>query len=738
MSGREEAGFNTCPRSSTDRTFPCGGKGYRFESCRGRMALTLETPLSQLPRIGKKYYKQFHKLGLNIVRDLLYYFPHRYDDFSNIVPIAKLELHKTATIQGKILDIKSTQTFQRRITLVEAIVQDKTSIIKAIWFNQYFIAQILKKGQQVSLSGKLKLGSKGYYLSNPSYEIMRFTPHQKFGGGLTHTAGLIPVYPETAGITSRVIRFALKMSLPIINQIKEFLPSEIIKNQNLPPLKTALKEIHFPKTKISAEKARNRLAFDELFLIQLSVIQQKQVLQKQIAKAIPFNKELVQSFVKSLPFQLTNSQKIAAWDILQDIAKPMPMNRLLNGDVGSGKTVVAAIAALEVAKTGSQVAFMAPTEILAQQHFKEISKLLKRFKLKIGLLTSSTGKIFYKGKTDPEKKSKISNGASIVIGTHALIQKGVVFRDLALIIIDEQHRFGVEQRATLQKAATIPHFLTLTATPIPRTLALTIYGDLDISLLKEMPKGRQKIITKIVAPANRQQAYEFIRQQIKQGQQAFVICPLIEESEKLAAKGEPRHRREVKSVTQEYEKLTKEIFPDLKIAMLHGKMRPKEKEEIMTQFKDKKTNVLVSTSVIEVGIDIPNATVIMIEGSERFGLAQLHQFRGRVGRGKHQSYCFLFTDSPAKTTQARLKALLKCENGFELAEKDLKIRGPGELYGVRQSGLPDLAMANLGNLPLVEQTRKEANNLLDKDSELKNYPLLQEKLKEFHRTVHFE
>lgn len=672
------------------------------------MALILETPLSQLPRIGEKYYKQFHKLGLNIVRDLLYYFPHRYDDFSNIVPIAKLELHKTATIQGEILDIKSMQTFRRRITLVEAIIQDKTSIIKAIWFNQPFIAQVLKKGKRVSLSGKLKFGPKGHYLSNPSYEIIYSNK------SLTHTAGLIPVYPETAGITSRVIRFALKMSLPIINQIKEFLPSEIIKNQNLLPLKTALKEIHFPKTKISAEKARNRLAFDELFLIQLSVIRQKQVLQKQIAKAIPFNKELVQSFVKSLPFQLTNSQKISAWDILQDIAKPMPMNRLLNGDVGSGKTVVAAIAALEVAKTGSQVAFMAPTEILAQQHFKEISKLLKKFKLKIGLLTGS--------------EKKFSKDTDIVIGTHSLIQKGVVFRDLALTIIDEQHRFGVEQRATLQKAATIPHFLTLTATPIPRTLALTIYGDLDISLLKELPKGRQKIITKIVEPANRQQAYEFIRQQIKQGQQAFVICPLIEESEKL----------EVKSVTQEYEKLTKEIFPDLKIAMLHGRMKPKEKEQIMTDFKDKKTNVLVSTSVVEVGIDIPNATVMMIEGSERFGLAQLHQFRGRVGRGEHQSYCFLFTDSPAKTTQARLKALLKCENGFELAEKDLKIRGPGELYGIRQSGLPDLAMANLGNLPLVEQTRKEANNLLDKDSELKNYPLLQEKLKEFHRTVHFE
>jgi len=701
------------------------------------MALNLETPLSYLPRIGKKYFKKFYKLGLDTVRDLIYYFPFRYDDFSNIIPISKLELHKIATIQGKILDIKNIRTFKRRMVLTEAIVQDKTGSprfgeagpIKAIWFNQPFIGKILKKGDWVSLSGKLTSGKNGRYISNPSYEIMRFDKI------LTHTAGLVPVYPETAGITSRLIRYAIKLALPTINQIQEFLPSDIIKKQELLPLKTALHEIHFPKTKILAEKARRRLSFDELFLIQVSVIKQKLALQKQTAQKIPFNKELIQSFVKSLPFTLTNSQKIAAWDILQDIAKPIPMNRLLNGDVGSGKTVVAAIAALEVAKASYQVAIMAPTEILAQQHFKEISKLLKGFKVKIGLLTRS--------------KKKFSKNTDIVIGTHALIQKGVKFRDLALAIVDEQHRFGVEQRAILRQACLparqgfgwqaaskikdqtpeiIPHFLTLTATPIPRTLALTIYGDLDISLLKELPKGRQKIITEIVVPANRQKTYDFIHQQIKQGRQAFVICPLIEESEKL----------EVKSVTQEYEKLSKQIFPDLKITMLHGRMPAKEKQKIMADFKNKKTDILVSTSVVEVGIDVPNATVMMIEGADRFGLAQLHQFRGRVGRGEHQSYCFLLTESSAKNTSARLKAILKCENGFELAEKDLKIRGAGELFGIRQSGLPDLAMASLADLPLVEQTRKEANNLLNKDPGLKYHQLLLEKIKHFHKTVHFE
>jgi len=723
------------------------------------MNLNLETPIAQLPRIGKKYFKKFHKLGIDTIRDLIYHFPHRYDDFSSIVPIVKLELHKTATIQGKILDIKNSRTPRKRMVLTEAIIEDKTGAIKAIWFNQPFLIRNLKKGQQVSLSGKLSLGTNGRYISNPGYEIMRFTTLQNFGVGLTHTAGLIPVYPETTGITSRLIRYAIKLALPIISQIRDFLPQEIIKNQNLLSLKTVLSEIHFPKTKILAQKARHRLSFDELFLIELSVIRQKQTLQKQKAINIPFDKKLIQSFVKSLPFELTSDQKIATWDILRDLIRQRPMNRLLNGDVGSGKTVVATIAALETAKTGSQVAIMAPTEILAQQHFKEIAKLLKKSNLIIGLLTGSENKLCVLSGavkhslsntiTRKEFIKKISQGKiNILIGTHALIQKTVKFKDLALAIVDEQHCFGVKQRALLQQGIIkikdkteeiIPHFLTLTATPIPRTLALTAYGDLDISILKEMPKGRRKIITKIIALENREKSYEFIHQQIKQGRQVFVICPLIEESEKLEVY--PHYQDSgvgVKSVTQEYEKLTKKIFPDLKIAMLHGRMKPREKEQIMTDFKDKKTDILVSTSVIEVGIDVPNATVMMIEGSDRFGLAQLHQFRGRVGRGKYQSYCFLFSESSAKATRARLNALLECENGFELAEKDLKIRGPGELYGSRQSGLPDSAMANLGNLILVEQTRKEANNLLDKDPELKNYPLLSQKLNRFHKTIHFE
>jgi len=695
---------------------------------------TLDTPIGKLPRINEKYLKKFHKLGLATVRDLLYHFPNRYDDFSKIIPIEKLKNNETATIQGEILTIENTRTFKKKIILTEAIVKDKTGIAKAIWFNQPFLTKNLKPGKKVSLSGKYTIGPNGPYLSNPNYEAL---------GRDTHTGGLVPIYPETIGLSSRFIRYYIKLALPTANQIKEFIPYEILKRQNLPSIFAALKNIHFPKNLNSAEEAKKRFAFEELFLLQLFVLKQRKKLQKENAFNIPFDKDLIRSFVKKLPFKLTNAQRKSAWEIIQDLAKSQPMNRLLQGDVGSGKTIVATMAALETAKAGSprfdrgeagyQVAFMAPTEILAQQHFKEVSKLLKGQKLKIGLLTGSK-KIF-------------SDDTNIVIGTHALIQEGVKFKNLALVIVDEQHRFGVEQRATLVRGKNIPHLLSMTATPIPRTLALTIYGDLDISLLDEMPKGRQKIITRVIPPDERKSAYEFIRREVKKGRQVFVICPRIEPSAKKEQEIDSKTGQikispaqllwaEVKAVKEEYEKLNEKVFPDLKIAMLHGKMSAKEKEKVMTDFKDKKTDVLVSTSVVEVGIDIPNATVMMIEGADRFGLAQLHQFRGRVGRGKHQSYCFLFSTSG--DTTARLRALQKCEDGFELAEKDLQIRGPGQFYGIRQSGLPDLAMNSLKDLNLVKTTRQEANDLLEKDLELKNHPLLAGKLKKFRQTIHLE
>ena len=692
------------------------------------MKYTLDMSIKDLPRIDEKYLKKFHKLGLSTVRDLLFHFPNRYEDFSKIITIDKLKPDEIATIQGEIVKIENIRTFKKRMTITEAIITDKTGSIKAVWFNQPFLTNNLKPEKKVSLSGKLATGPKGPYLSNPNYELIN--PYR----APTHTARLIPIYPETIGLGSRFIRYYIKLILPLADEIKEFIPSEILKKHKLPSISTAIKNIHFPQNKKSAEEAKKRFSFEELFLLQLFILGQKKKLQKENALIIPFNKDLIQSFIEKLPFKLTNAQKKAAWEIIQDLEKNKPMNRLLEGDVGSGKTVVAVIAALETAKNGFQVAFMAPTEILAQQHFKEITKLLRESSLKIGLLTGN--------------EKKFSDSTSIVIGTHALIQKGVKFKKLALVIVDEQHRFGVDQRATMLRNTTyVPHLLSMTATPIPRTLALTIYGDLDISLIDEMPKGRQKIITKIIPPKQREQAYEFIRREVKNGRQVFVICPRIEPqvnspsavngaSHQLKIDSRKLLWSEVKAVKEEYEKLNEKVFPDLKIAMMHGKLKAKEKEEIMTNFKNKKTDVLVSTSVIEVGIDMPNATVMMIEGADRFGLAQLHQFRGRVGRGEHQSYCFLFSTSGETTS--RLRALQKCENGFELAEKDMQIRGPGQFYGVKQSGLPDLAMDSLKDLPFIKIVRQEAIDLLETDSKLKSHPLLIEKLKEFKKSIHLE
>jgi ATP-dependent DNA helicase RecG len=703
--------------------------------------LSLSTKIEQLKKVGPTYLKKLHKLQIKTIRNLFFHFPHRYDDFSQITPISQLQLGQITTIQGKIAEIKTTQTPWRKMSLTEAVIADRTGTIRAVWFNQPYLNRTLHQGKIVNLSGKVTFAGETLCFSNPAYEVVKGRPLRSDKcptsevGEFTHTGRLVPVYHETAGLSSRYLRYLIKPLLPLADKIIDFLPEPIKKEFKLMNLNQAIKQIHFPDNNQLAERARQRLAFDELFLIQLMVLKQREKLAQAKAPSIPFNQKLIKSFVQSLPFQLTNDQRLAAWQIFQDLAKAEPMNRLLNGDVGSGKTIVAIMAALETAKADYQVALMAPTEILAKQHFQTFQDFLKKSNLNIALLTGADNVAANDQKiTRPQLKKQIAQGKiDIVIGTHALIQESLSFKNLALAIVDEQHRFGVAQRAALQQKIyqiedglpTIPHLLSMTATPIPRTLTLTIYGDLDISLLKEMPKGRQKIITKIVPPADRQKAYNFIKDQIKQKKQVFVICPLIDESEKL----------EVKSVTQEYEKLSQDIFPQFKIAMLHGKLKPKEKEEIMKKFKEGKTDILVSTSVVEVGIDVPNATVMMIEGADRFGLAQLHQFRGRIGRGTDQSYCFLFTDSTAKKTHQRLKALLTCQNGFELAEKDLKIRGPGDFTGTRQWGLPDLTMASLDDLELIQQTRQAAKKVLENN--LFN-PILEEKLKEFQKIVHLE
>ena len=693
--------------------------------------VNLDAPVQKLYKIGPAYAKKLQSLGIKTARDLLFYFPFRYDDFSDITKIADVEIEQIATVQGQVVEARNIRTFKKRMALTEVIIEDDSGAIKAVWFNQPFLTTTLRTGATVNLSGKVSFSKNELVFSNPAYEVVGYNNSRNY----THTGRLVPVYHETYGLSSRWLRFHIKPLLIFAKKIEEFLPLEIIKSHDLLPCSSAIKEIHFPKNLEIAEKAKRRFAFEEIFLIQLWNFLQRKKWQNNESLKIHFQEKLIKEFVASLPFRLTDSQRKAAWQILKDLEKPAPMNRLLEGDVGSGKTIVAAIAVLETVSQGMQAAIMAPTEILAEQHYNTFSGYLNNYK--IALLTGS------KGLLNGEKisRSGILNKArvgevDVVIGTHALIQEKVFFKNLALAVVDEQHRFGVEQRARLLKTITslkdgipdkIPHLLSMTATPIPRTLALTIFGDLDISLLTEMPKGRKKIITSIIPPAGRRDAYYFIADEIQKGRQIFVICPLVEDSDIL----------EIKSATTEFEKLRK-VFPRFEIGLLHGRLKPKEKEEIMLKFKNKETDILVSTSVVEVGIDIPNATVMVIEGADRFGLAQLHQFRGRVGRSEYQSHCFLFTDSRAKKTHQRLNALIKCENGFELAEKDLKIRGPGEVYGIRQSGMPDLAMASLSDIKLISETRKAAKEIFEKDPLLKNYPRLKERLKEFARNIHLE
>ncbi len=763
--------------------------------------LNLATPIEKLPRVGPRFLARLKKLGIMTIKDLLWHFPIRYEDYSRMMPISDIKNSgEIVSIIGQVASVDVVRSWKRRMAIVNAWFEDSSGTIRAVWFNQPYIADSLKEGTLVSLSGKISVDKNGLYLSSPSYERLQ--------NDLTHTGRLVPIYPETEGLTSKYLRFLIK---PILAQIsakggsasggkkmEDPLPQELLKKYNLPSLAKAMQNIHFPENLEETEAAKKRFALEELLLFQLRALRDHRQLQMLKAPQIVFNKEMAVAFVKSLPFELTNDQRIAAYEILQDLARPFPMNRLLNGDVGSGKTVVALMAACQVAAAGYQTVFMAPTEILAKQHFATIKSLTKNEKTTIGLLTGNEAKQWSRSHSvieDPrfsERKSgpideteeaptplgvgiptvnggekiskklilkKIADGQiDIIIGTHAVIQKNIKFAKLGLVVIDEQHRFGVSQRMKLIKnQQLVPHLLSMTATPIPRTLALTIYGDLDVSLIKEKPKGRQTIITRLVSQAKRDGAYKFIDQQIEQGRQVFVICPRIDTAAAETTKSDTAKARplsqaklvwaEVKAVTEEYGRLAQKVFPQRQVAMLHGRLKAKEKDEIMKKFSAQggsasggknQIDILVSTSVVEVGVDIPNATIMMIESAERFGLAQLHQFRGRVGRGEHQSYCLLFTSNNDIPSTRALRALEKTDNGFELAEADLKIRGPGEFSGLKQSGLPDFAMASLADIDLIKKARLEARLLLKEDPTLQKYPLLLTRLNEMQRLVHFE
>lgn len=681
--------------------------------------MDLNSPVSVVPLVGSAYAKKLKNLNIKTVKDLVYHFPHRYQNFSLSSKISQVQPGETVTIQGQIISIKNIYT-RRGKKIQSAVVSDGEDTIEVTWFNQPFLVKTLPPGTHISLSGKADTFGRKKVLVSPEYEKMQYAPSANSGqakrntqnGQTIHTGRLVPVYQETSGISSKWLRSRIAFTLPkVLDEFEEILPREILEKNKLAQIKTALAKIHFPNNSEEAEEAKRRLAFDELFGVQILALLRKIEWQKQkLAHKLMIDQDKVLEFIRNLPFELTQSQKGSVREILKDLSQEKPMNRLLEGDVGSGKTVVAALACFITYLNGYQSALMAPTQILAQQHFNTLNTLLSPFGVKVGVLTGTNSK-------------QQTTEVDILIGTHTLIQKGVSFGKLALVVIDEQHRFGVAQRAILagKGVGEAPHILTMTATPIPRTIALTMYGDLDLSTLDELPKGRIAIKTWVVPPQKREAAYKWIRDRVKgTDEQAFIVCPLIEESEKETM-------QTVRAASAEFGRLTKKVFPDLRLGLLHGRIKSKEKDDIMQRFKKGEIDVLVATPVVEVGIDIPNATIMMIEGAERFGLAQLHQLRGRVGRGSKQSYCLLFADTRSEKVITRLRALERTLSGAQLAELDLKLRGPGEVYGTHQHGFPELKIASFSDLTLIKQAREAAEEIAVK---LEDHPGVQTLLTE--------
>jgi ATP-dependent DNA helicase RecG len=716
--------------------------------------MNLSDSLGSVFRVQADQARALKRLNIETLEDLLYHFPRYYGDTAEIRNISGLKKGESAVVFGTISGLKTKKGFRTRIPMAEGTLEDDSSRIKIVWFHQAYLAKMITEGARVRVEGKIsqkKAGLDGLpgalYFSNPKIEPIP----DLFTSGKTHT--LYPVYPETRGLTSNWIYHKIQniFSSGALDNLSDPLPPEILKKYNLPALKTALVWIHTPKKEADAEVARKRFAFEEIFFIQLERQKARAESREKAAFVIDKTFKDLEPFIKRFPFEATDAQKKSIEHILEDFSKGYPMSRLLEGDVGSGKTAVAAVAAYAAATSKPkgqsfgtlQTAYMAPTEILAQQHFESFIKYFSHLPVNIALITGSGCKKF-PSKVNPNGWTDISrsqllkwvaNGEiTVLIGTHALIQKSVKFKHLALAIVDEQHRFGTAQRQKLvNRHDAIPHLLSMTATPIPRTLALTLYGDLDLTLLDQMPAGRKKIITEIVTPAKRKEAYEKIREELKAGRQLYVICPRIDEPD-------PTKEMAVlaKSVKKEAERLKKEVFQEYEIGILHSKMRPDDKEGVMLDFKNKKLNILVATSVVEVGVNVENASLIVIEGAERFGLSQLHQLRGRVLRGTHQPYCFVFSETNSEKTVERLKALKTAKNGFELAEFDLQQRGAGQLAGLKQWGISDLGMEAVKNIKMVEAARTEAQKLVEHDATFESYPLLKERLETSADKIHFE
>jgi ATP-dependent DNA helicase RecG len=685
------------------------------------VALTLDSPVSDLHRVTPKTADQLARLEVNTVRDLLYHFPHRHVDYSRKAKVSELWPGQELTVVGQITEAREIPLGRSRRRATEALVADETGSVRITWFGQGFLARTLKAGTRVAISGKVDAFQNRAVFESPEYDILR--PGQE----AVNTGRLAPVYPLTAGLTGRSLR---GLTRQVLNDFREALaetaPEDLLSRTSLLPLAQAIRQAHYPDNLQSRDRARRRLAFDELLTLQLSVLSRRQrevgLLEGVKIEAAP---GFLNGFLSGLPFTLTDAQRRSLDEILADLARgSSPMNRLLQGEVGSGKTVVALIALLTAISRGYQGAIMVPTEVLAEQHFQTVTRLLGGMAdatqsenlltvylealgrpMTVGLLTGST-----RARPRNRLKALAAEGTlDLLIGTHALIQEGVEMPRLALAVMDEQHRFGVMQRSALrQKSEENPHTLVMSATPIPRTLTLTLYGDLDVSVIDKVPPGRQEVQTRYVDPERREAAYGFIRRQINDGRQAFIICPLVEESEVI----------EAKAASDEHQRLSREVFPDLKLGLLHGRMPAAEKDKIMRQFRDGELEILVSTAVVEVGIDVPNATVMLIEGADRFGLSQLHQFRGRVGRGEHKSYCILMSENPSGPAQERLSALERTRDGFELAEIDLNLRGPGDFFGTRQSGLPALRMAQLSDRDLLDLARQEAMRIMEEDPDL--------------------
>ncbi|TSC76119.1 MAG: ATP-dependent DNA helicase RecG [Parcubacteria group bacterium Gr01-1014_31] len=695
------------------------------------MLLTLDTKIEQLTRVGRSTATLLGKLGIRIVAELLRHYPFRYDDFGLILPIAKLSAGITATVGGKIELITNRRSPRRRMMLTEAVISDASGEISAVWFNQPYLTRMFKPGDEVYLAGQVTYEFHQLQFINPSLEQKKsFT---------LHTARLVPIYPTTTGLTQRQIRFLIQQALPACREVVDPLPSELRKRTALPARSWSLQQLHFPDHRRHLEAALRRLKFEELFVLQLALQQARWQLRQVPAQAILFQRDATARLVRSLPFTLTQDQRVAAWKILQDLQRSVPMHRLLEGDVGAGKTVVVALAALNVALSGGQTAVMAPTEILAAQHFQTFCRWFGGFPVAVGLFTRTQRLVQLRDAASPRsdrlKKSEIlamlSRGElDLVVGTHALLQESVRWQRLTLAVVDEQHRFGVEQRQLLVAAGNgvSPHFLSLTATPIPRSLALVLYGDLSITAIRQRPRERKPIMTQLVSAAARPRLYQFIRGQVAAGRQAFVVCPLIDLSDRFG----------VKAVTAEQAELQQRVFPDLRVSVLHGKLSAEKKAATMADFLANRTSVLVTTTVVEVGVDVPNATIMVIEGAERFGLSQLHQLRGRVGRSGYQSHCFLCTEATNPVVIERLAAFLRAEDGFALAEMDLKFRGPGQLLGTLQSGFTHLRLATLADLDLAEWAKTEAAALLHKDPELAQHAVLQRQVVALQASVHLE